>query len=396
MRQYRIVFLVLSFLFSIALQAQTQVPVEQVDFYQNGSDKFEALLADMQKAKHHLHVEYFIFANDAIADRMLQVMRRKVREGVKVRLIIDSYYDVKREYNYRYRIGMMQADGIDVYLYDPYKFPYINHNMRDHRKIVIIDGKVGYTGGFNVADYNIKGKPGEYGGYVDTHVRLEGAVVEQLQALFNSHFEHVGGSPFGGENYFPYTYGLECDGNYEAAVIARGRHDGKRRELRKAIVRFINNAQHDITIQSPYILPTPGVRRALRKALRRGVKVSVMFSEKGDLETLDLGNISYARQLQRRGAEVWLYQDAFLHSKVLTADGNTCMVGSMNLDYRALRLNEEVGVIVYGEKPTRQLNESFEKAKSNCIPMDDEYLKKLRLTRRISGRMIDYFFSWGL
>jgi len=373
------------------LLAQTPAGVERVDFYQSGEKKFEALLADMQQARNFINVEYFIFANDQIADRLLTVMRRKAREGVKVRLIIDGYYDVDREYNYSKRLGMLRGDGIEVYIYNPFDFPYINHVLRDHRKIVVIDGRIGYTGGFNVADYNIHGKPGIYGSYVDTHVRLEGAVVSQLNNLFFEHFNRLSDEDNAAVEV---VAGTGKAGR--AAIVARGKYDGRKKEMRKAVISFIDNANHDLYIQSPYLLPTPGVRRALRRAIQRGVKVHVMFSKKGDTPSFDLGNISYARKLQRKGAEVWLYQDAFLHSKVLTADGESCMVGSMNLDYRALRWNEEVGAVLYGSEPANWLDSAFVAAKENCVRMNDDYYSNLSRKTRISGHLIEYLLSWCL
>lgn len=397
MKLSRIFLFLFCMMFSLTAQAEQIQPIEQVQFYQNGNDKFEALIADMQQARHHIHVEYFIFANDDIADRLLQVMRRKVRQGVKVRLIIDGYYDVKRDYNYRYHLGMLQADGIDVHLYNPYVAPYINHNLRDHRKIVVIDGRVGYTGGFNVADYNIQGKPGVYGSYVDTHVRMEGAAVEQLQSAFADHFVHVGGDPFEGEAYYPFTMGEErAGGDIRASVVERSRHNGNRRTLRKSVVSMIDEAHHNLYIQSPYLLPTPGIRRALRRALRRGVDVNIMFSERGDTRMFDFANATYARKLQRRGAHVWLYEEGFLHSKVLTADGYSGMVGSMNLDYRAMRWNEEIAVRIFDTRFVRDLNVSFEKQKEHSKVFDEQYYKNLPIEYRISGHFIDYFLGWCL
>lgn len=360
----------------------------RVDFYQRGADKFEALLSDMQQAKEYLHVEYFIFANDQIGDRMLVMMRKKAREGVKVRLIIDGYYDVNRHYDYSKRLGMLRGDGIDVHIYNPYVFPYANHVLRDHRKIVVIDGRVGYTGGFNVADYNIHGKPGVYGSYVDTHVRLEGPAVVQLNDLFLEHFNRVSGEDIA------LSSDTLTDSNVQ--IVARGRKDNKKQQMRKAVISFIDGAKHDLYLQSPYLLPTPGVRRALRRALGRGVKVHVMFSEKGDTPSFDLGNVAYARTLQRRGAEVWLYRDGFLHSKVLTSDGTDCMVGSMNLDYRALRWNEEVGAVISDNAAAAWLDSTFVSAQEHCTRMDDLYYSNLPRKRRISGYLIDYFLSWCL
>lgn len=378
------------------------IPVYDVDsiaFYQSGQEKYESLLLDMQQAKHHIHCEYFIFANDVIANRVLEVMKQKSKEGVQCRLLVDGYYDRQRGYNYVSRLEKLRKEGIQIYVYEPYTFPYVHRVLRDHRKIVVIDGKIGYTGGFNVADYNIKGKPA-YGQYVDTHVRLEGACVEGLQFLFSQHFEKAGGKGFDGDSYYPYTAD-ECVSSEESvcsvAVIERGRQCRvKKAEMRRVTVKLIESAKDSLHITSPYLLPIPSVRRALRQALRRGVHVEVLFSEQGDTPILDAGNTYYAHLLQRRGAEIWLYEGAFQHSKVMTVDGQTSMVGSVNLDSRAMRWNEEDAVIIMDPSSAQWLDSAFVDNQGSSHRMTQEYYKKMPFSRRIKGFFVNYLLSWCL
>lgn len=385
------------------------LPVRDVDsiaFYQSGAEKYEALLADMQQARHHIHVEYFIFANDSIGGRLMDVLRQKAREGVECRLLIDGYYDVKRGYDYTSRLKSIRAEGIDIRIYKPYVFPYVHRVLRDHRKIVVIDGHIGYTGGFNVADYNVQGKPGIYGSYIDTHVRLEGPCVEGLQFLFSEHFEQSGETGFDGGPYYPYTNRLiQQTGAAEdmeeaqaaALILERGRSTrAKKSEMRRAIVDFIDNAQDSLHIQSPYLLPTPAIRRALRRALKRGVHVEVLFSEQGDTPMFNYGNVHYSKSLARRGAEVWLYQDGFQHSKVMMADGKTCMVGSVNMDYRATRWNEEVAAVIFDPEATAWLDSSFVQTQQFCRPLTAGNYRELPFSTRIKGAFANYFLSWCL
>ena len=371
---------------------------DSVCFYQSGAAKFESLLRDMSQAKHHIHCEYFIFANDSIARRLLNVMRQKSKEGVECRLVVDGYYDRQRDYNYRGRLRQLRAQGIDIHIYEPYVFPFVHRVLRDHRKIVVIDGKIAYTGGFNVADYNIKGKPGVYGGYVDTQVRLEGSCVEGLQYLFSQHYEKAGGVGFDGDAYYPYTAAnYRGRGTCEVTVLERGRQCSvKKAEMRKALVQYINAAQDSLHITSPYLLPTFKVRRALRKALRRGVQMEVLFSDEGDTPLFDAGNIYYARRLQRRGAEVWLYKEAFQHSKVLVADGQRSWVGSVNLDSRALRWNEEVAVVISDADAAHWLDSAFVASQTQSEAMTADYYRNLPFSRRIKGFFANYLLSWCL
>lgn len=371
-----------------------------IQLFQNGAEKFEALLNDMQHAQHHIHCEYFIFANDSIGNRFIEVMRQKARQGVEVRLIVDGYYDVKRHYRYADRLKELRNASIDIRIYEPYVFPYVHRVIRDHRKIVVIDGRIGYTGGFNVADYNITGKD-VYGGYVDTHVRLQEPAVEELQFLFAEHFEKCGGAPFGGEQYYPYTAavteGTSADGQHRIDIVERGRQTwAKKAEMRRAVIAFIDAAQDSLHIQSPYLMPTPGVRRALRNALKRGVKVSILFSEIGDTPVFDRGNTAYAHKLQKRGAQVWLYQGAFQHSKVLTADGCRCLVGSTNLDFRALRWNEEVAAVITDRQATQWLDSAFANNLKHTQQLTPQYYYNLPIQTRIKGSLADIFLSWCL
>lgn len=376
---------------------QVVYDVDSIQLYQSGKEKYESLLRDMLQARHHIHCEYFIFANDEIAHRLLDVMRQKAKEGVECRLVVDGYYDRQRHYNYKKRLSQLRQQGIQVYVYEPFQFPFVHRVPRDHRKIVVIDGKVGYTGGFNVADYNIKGKPA-YGGYIDTHVRLEGQAVEALQFLFSQHFEHAGGEGFDGALYYPYTgSGYVAEGTSGVSIIERGRQcRAKKKEARVAIRKFINSTKDSLHITSPYFLPTLGVRYAIHKALKRRVHVEVLFSEGGDTPIFDAGNLSYARHLQKQGAEVWLYEGAFQHSKIMMADGEKCMVGSINLDYRALRFNEEVGAIIYNPDATQWLDSAFVQNQRSSHKMTEGYYKNLPFSTRIKGFFANYFFSWGL
>ncbi len=383
----------------LADRAIPRYDVDSVQFFQSGADKFESLLRDMASAKHHIHCEYFIFANDSIGHRIIDMMKLKARQGVECRLLVDGYYDKKRGYRYDKRIKLLRNHGIEVCVYAPYEFPYAHRVLRDHRKIVVIDGRISYTGGFNVADYNIKGKPGIYGGYVDTHVRLEGQVVEGLQFLFANHFERSGGSRFEGNAYYPYTaaHYAHRRGSAEACIVERSHHIyPKKMEMRRTVVKLIDEARDSLHITSPYLLPIPSVRRAIRRAQKRGVHVEILFSEEGDTPLFDVGNLNYAHRLHRRGAEVWLYRGAFQHSKILTVDGRCSLVGSVNLDSRAMRWNEEVAALIFDEASAHWLDSTFVENQRKAHRLTDEYYENLPFSKRMKGFFANYFLSWCL
>lgn len=366
-------------------------------FFQSGSEKFEALLADMRAAQHSIHAEYFIFANDSIGSEVLSVMVQKAAQGVEAQLLIDGYYDRKRGYNYASRLDSLRALGLDVRLYDPYRFPYFNHALRDHRKIVVIDDSIAYTGGFNVADYNIQGKPGIYGAYIDTHVRLVGEGVAQLQQVFAQHFNALAHSPSSTSRRVPEVPAASPEPGVGVQALVRSHASrAAQRQMRDSIAALINAAHDSLLITSPYFLPPLGIRKALKRALQRGVKVSVMFSNTGDTPLLDHANKHYALKLVRQGAQVWLYQDGFLHSKVLTADGEVALVGSANLDCRALRFNEEVAVLIRHPEAAAWLDSAYLQHQTASVQLTPATYRKMSARRRILGFIADNLLYWGL
>lgn len=368
---------------------------EDVEVYTNGYDKFDALFSDIRQARHHIHVEYFIFANDSISQEFLGLLMQKAAEGVEVRLVIDDFKSVTRDYGYdEKRCETLRHAGIEIHMFDPWKFPYINHIARDHRKIVVIDGEIGYIGGLNVADYYLKGDAAAYGMWRDTHVRIEGPAVEGLQHLFFDAFVMSQGDPFLGSKYYPFSESQDVAGDIEIAYIERSRvSKHKKAETRQAFIQAFNSAQKKIQLVSPYFLPTYTVRKALVDAIERGVEVEILFSLEGDMPLLTHGNMNLAKNLVKRGAKVYLYRGAFHHSKIMMVDGVYSMVGSANLNSRSLKWDYEASCFIFNRNVTDRLTDIFEQDKLSCDTLTLQYYRQLPLKKRLSGAIVNHLFT---
>ena len=379
-------------------QGLREYAFDDIDVYTNGTDKFNALFADIRQAKTSIDVEYFIFANDSIGRCTIAHLLDAARRGVKVRLVIDGYKDYERGYGYDGpRLDSLRQQGIDVQIFDPWRRPYLCHVLRDHRKIVVIDHEIGYIGGLNVADYYINGNPEVYGGWRDTHIRIVGKAVEGLAGYFENAWNiSVHGMDYERQLRSAATVPdsllrvAECR---KVVYFERSRvSKQKKAETRNAIIAAFNTAQDTLRIVSPYFLPTHTVRQALVNAIDRGVKVQILFSCEGDNALLTAGNMHFAKRLLRHGAEVFLYRGAFHHSKIMMVDGSHSMVGSANLNSRSLKWDYEASCFVFDPEVTARLNAIFEQdcLNSDKMTIDDYHQKPLgkRLLGWLANRIL--------
>lgn len=346
----------------------------------SGREKFADMFAAISRARHSLHLEYFNFRNDSIAGALFRLLGRKVREGVEVRVLFDAFGNASNNQPLlRRHLDSIRAHGIEVYMFDPLRFPWVNHVFsRDHRKIVVIDGRVAYTGGMNVADYYIKGTP-QVGSWQDMHCRIVGQEVNTLQGIFLRIWNRVSRQQVSGSRYYRGTY---TDTSYLLDTLPRDTDASAgqkmvgviNREPRTspAIIRdfylsAIRHARDSIRIINPYFTLTHALKRELRRAIRRGVKVEIMLSTHSDIPiTPDCGYYN-AHRLMRHGATVWMYTPGFHHTKTITVDGQLCTVGSANLNARSLRFDYEENLVVIDPCLTRQLDRRFDADKQKSF-----------------------------
>lgn len=364
----------------IAYLAGQGIPVTKdnsLKLLKSGHDKFKNLFEDIRKAKHHIHLEYFNFRNDSIANALFDLLAIKAKEGVKVRALFDAFGNWSNSRPLRKEhLKVIRQKGIEIYHFDPIRFPYLNHIMhRDHRKIVVIDGIVSYTGGMNIADYYINGLP-EIGTWRDMHIRIEGSATKFLQEIFLTMWNKTTKQDIEGETYFPLlSDSLLLAGNKAVAIVDRAPKKTPK-QIRHAFVQTIRSAQEKIQIVNPYFLPTHSIKKELNKALKRGIDVEVMISTKADIPFTPDATFYYAHKLMKKGARIYMYNGGFHHSKTIMVDDIYCTVGSANLNSRSLRYDYEVNAFIFDKEITNELTDLFQEDKGHCTELTPEVWKK--------------------
>lgn len=367
-------------------------------FFDNGQAKFDDLFAAVRQARSSIHMEYFNFRNDSIANKLFSLLAAKAAEGVEVRLLYDAFGNASNNRPIKKDLlREIRATGVHIYEFDPIRFPWVNHIIpRDHRKIVVIDGKTAYSGGMNVADYYIKGKA-EIGGWHDIHYRIEGAAVGEFQKIFLRMWQRVTGENVHGPQYYPgesYPWnqltGLKEDTTSTAAHKEIGVVNREPRTspkvIRKTFVEAIDASRYLIQIINPYFTLNAPIHRALKRAVKRGVRVEVMVSEKSDIPVTPRIVDYRVRQLQKEGAHVYYYRGGFHHSKIMMVDSTFSYAGSANLDSRSLRCDYEVNTLILDSASTHELQKIFNRDKtSKCVPLTDEYWRFRSRWQRFMG-----------
>ena len=369
-----------------------------VVFFASGREKFADLFKAVDEAKETIHMEYFNFRDDSIANALFDKLAVKVKEGVKVRLLYDSFGNSSNNQPIRTkRLREIRETGIEIYEFDPIVFPWVNHIMpRDHRKIVVIDGKSAYSGGMNVADYYITGKP-EFGGWHDLHFRVEGDAVGEYQKIFLRVWNKVTGQNISGPELYPgeslpenKLQNLAQDttataGHKTIAVINRETRSTPK-IVRRTFAHCLDNAQERVMLINPYFTLNHYIVKAIKRAVKRGVDVQIMVSEKSDIPLTPRIVDYQAHRLMKAGAKVYYYQGGFHHSKIMMVDSEWCYVGSANLNNRSLRCDYEVNALIIDPHSTIQLEQLFVSERDkHCFMLTPELWKSYPLSRRFTA-----------
>lgn len=353
----------------------------------NGRIKFKELEESIANAQHYIHIEYYKWYNDSIGRHLLDCLAEASRRGVKVRIMYDAFGNSGKEPNVTPEFIQHYRDrGVNMVGFDPMRFPYINHALhRMHRKMVIIDGRMVYTGGLNVADYYIHGKP-EIGCWGDMHACLKGPVVDGYHQLFANMWYNETGEYLDSLAYRSpeaYLYSKRQEG-YEAFVVDR--EPGKKSSrIRESYISCFQHAQKRIRIINPYIILVSSVRKALRQCIERGVEVEILLGHKGDNLISEVSTAREIYNLARRGAKVWLCQKCFHHDKIMIVDDTLCTVGTANLDARSLSYDYEINTYFFSPEYCQQLNAYFNQHQELSIMLTEENWKELypRKKRRL-------------
>ena len=360
-----------------------------VTLLMSGQEKFDDLFKAIDQARSSIHMEYFNFRNDSINRELISHLAPKVKEGVEVRLLYDAFGNMSNNSPMRKKdIAAIRALGIEIYQLDPIRFPFVNHVWsRDHRKIVVIDGCVAYTGGMNVADYYIKGTD-QVGEWHDMHCRIEGDAVNELQRIFLRIWNKTAKQNIHGPQYYrglgdiSYFNGLKTDScqsreHQQVGIINREPHTSNT-IIRDFYLSAINSAKDSIKIINPYFTLIGPLKRAIKKAVKRGVKVDIMLSVKCDEPiTPDCGFYN-AHKLMKKGCHIWMFEPGFHHTKIIMVDGRLCTVGSANLDSRSLRFDYEENAVIIDKCVTAQLEHLFNSQKGDSFKLTEKKWKEWR------------------
>ena len=345
-----------------------------VKLIMSGKQKFDMMFEDIRKAKSSVHLEYFNFRNDSIASLLFDILREKRKEGVEVRALFDGFgNDSNNQPLKKHHIKSLREDSIDIHEFDPVRFPWVNHIWpRDHRKIVVIDGHIAYTGGMNVADYYIVGTE-QVGEWREMHCRIEGPVVNELQDIFARIWQKTTKEQLLNPKY----YRGEEKGNMMVGIANR-EPNKTNKIMRQFYIAALDDAQDSVKIINPYFTLTPSVKKAIKRAIKRGVKVDILVSAKSDIPLTPDCVYYNVHKLMKKGANIWLYQPGFHHSKIMMVDDKFCTVGSTNLDARSLRFDYEVNALIVDKKITKELNDMFMRDTQKSVKLTKEEWDKFR------------------
>ena len=327
-----------------------------ISIYTDGKEKFDDLIKTIYSSKSSIHMMYFIFKNDTLGKEILDALTQKASEGVEVRLLLDAVGSKKMT---KWVLkDFIKAGGKIAYFF-PTTLGLINFrvNYRNHRKLVIIDGKTGYLGGFNVGNEYI-GKKESIGYWRDTHLKITGSAVFDMQTRFlldwrNASKEDVDVSLL--------YYSPDSDLGDAAIQIVSSGPDSKHEQIKQGFIKMISKAQNSIYIQTPYFIPDASILESLKIACLSGVDVRIMIPNKPDHFFVYWATYSYIGELLEVGAKVYIYEKGFLHAKNICVDGVTSSVGSANFDIRSFRLDFEINAFIYDAETTKELEEIFKK-----------------------------------
>ncbi len=321
--------------------------------YTDGAAKMQALLDEIARAKHHIHLQYYILCDDKTGRCLRDALIAKAREGVQIRILYDDVGSsgVKKAF-----FENLRHEGIEVHAFLHVRFPRFTSkiNYRNHRKIAVIDGRVGFIGGMNIADRYVYG-PG-WGTWRDSHFRIEGGGVAGLQASFLSDWSATTKQRIAGEPYYP---NLRRFSENIMQIVPSGPF-GKWRTLLQGDSYAIANARHRIWIQTPYYLPSDVLNSALQTAALAGIDVRLMLPARSDSRVVDLASHSYLDDMMKAGAKILFYTPGFLHAKLLIVDDLLTVIGSANMDFRSFEHNFEVNAFVYDRDFNIRMAEIFE------------------------------------
>ena len=346
----------------------------EVCMYSDGKEFFNALIKSLSKAKKSINIEFYIFKNDDIGTKILDILEEKAKNGVEVRLLYDS---VGSRLLNRNVLKKLRAVGGKTGEFFPswLKFININLNFRNHSKIVVIDNKVGFVGGFNVGDEYL-GKNEKFGYWRDTHIKFKGSAVKDLNLRFLADWRYATKEEVDLSKVLEMSDENIGEPNTGMQIVSSGPNLSDKYEIKLAYLKMIQKAKKYLYIQSPYLIIDKTISDSLKLASASGVDVRIMIPGKGDHLFVYWANLAYAGELLEYGIKIYHYdKSAFLHAKTVVIDNEVCSIGTANMDTRSYELNFEVNAFIYSETISKQQKAEFEKDILKCEELTLEKYK---------------------
>ena len=337
----------------------------EIEIYTSGYEFFPSLLMEIGKAEHHIHLDTFIIASDPLGQIVADALIDKARQGVEVRVIYDDVGSWKTKNRFFER---MRAEGIEVYPFMPVRFPVFTSkvNYRNHRKICVIDGEVGFIGGMNIANRYVKGI--KKLAWRDTHVKITGAAVYGLQRAFLVDWFFVSRELITDHVYYPASKVAENDSLIQ---IVTSSPTSLWPEIEQGYVRVLASAKRYVYMETPYFLPTDPILFAMRTAALSGVDVRLMIPYETDTKIVEWASRTYVLATVKAGVKVYLYKAGFNHSKLLVADDSIATIGSTNVDFRSFENDFEANAFFYDKKIALNVKDIFLKDQEACVSLED-------------------------
>ena len=373
----------------LALQSSNSIITlnNSSEIFFSGDKLFISFVNDLEKATDSIHIEYYIFRDDIIGNKIVDILKKKAREGLSVRVLFDGV-GCFNKMSKKFKRNLTKAGISTKYFLDPANvFSGRLLNYCNHRKIAILDGKIAYTGGMNIGDEYIDGGK-NFKTWRDTHIKLQGESVHMLQSVFLSDWYNSGGGNIKDTGYFPEIE--ENEGNLPMQIVVSG-PDSEWYSLEKLFINMIMNSNSIVYVQTPYFIPSTSLQNALETTALSGVEVNLMITGKPDKKIPYWVAQTYFNSLLSAGVNIYLYKKGFLHSKVLIVDDTVSTVGSCNMDIRSFHLDYEVNAVYYNKDITSKLILQFKHDLRFCKKINKEDQRKLNIFKELRNSIFRIF-----
>lgn len=364
----------------------------QVTLLVNGENKFPDVIEALKNAKHHIHIEYYIYTNDAIGNQLAQILMEKAKEGVEVRFIYDDFGSRSIRKNI---VRQLREAGVEAYPFYKISLIYFANriNYRNHRKIIVVDGIIGYLGGINVSDRYInddKNKKSRF--WRDTHLKIVGTSVINLQFIFLADWNFCAKQKIPFSNaYFPEGNKTAKFGNHLVQIVPSG-PDSKYPRIKYTLIQAIISAREEVCITSPYFIPDKSFIEAINIAALSGISVKILLPRTSDSFIVNTTTQAYFQNLLNAGVEIYLYNKGFVHAKTMVCDRKVAIVGTANFDNRSFDLNFEINANVFNEEVATELRQIFEVDLTHSTQITSEVWSQRAWYMKLLERVV-YLFS---